>query len=198
MPDDRGGSRRRGVHVSSCWEVFRCLVFRRCFGAVGLHKVGCGRSVSSSRSRRGGDADWYVRVCALETVDARGGSGRDQVYEERLRFAASLCVRLSPSPPRDEGAQGGVLCRRLVYGCAAVATRYAKIVLPTRLMGRTSCSGRVREDVGLWQMGLVVECRGGCARCRDASEGACHNQQADCVGFHVRLHLRHSVGTSRA
>ena len=110
-------------------------MFRRCFGAVGLHKVGCGRSVSSSRSRRGGDADWYVRVCALETVDARGGSGRDQVYEERLRFAASLCVRVSPSPPRDEGAQGGVLCRRLVYGCAAVATRYAKIVLPTRLMG---------------------------------------------------------------
>ena len=50
-------------------------------------------------------------------------------------------------------------------------------------MARTSCSGRVREDVGLWQMGLVVECRGGCARCRDASEGACHNQQADCVGF---------------
>ena len=65
-------------------------------------------------------------------------------------------------------------------------------------LARTSCSGHVREDVGPWLKGLIVQCRGGCARCRDASEGACHNQQADCVGFHARLHLRHSVGTSRA
>ena len=47
-------------------------------------------------------------------------------------------------------------------------------------------SGRIREDVGLLLMGLiVVYCRGVCARCRDASEGACHNQHADSEVFHA-------------
>ena len=205
MPDDRIGLRRRGVHVSSCWEVFRCLVFRRCFGAVGLHKVGCGRSVSSSRSCRGGDADWYVWVCVLwEAIDARDGGGRDRVYEERRCFAAfSVCKAFTFTA---QGRGGAGRCFMPTSGVRLPSCRYALREDRTAreadgvrfALARTSCSGRVREDVGLWLKGLVVECRCGCARCRDASEGACHNQQADGVGFHVRLHLRLSVSTSRA
>ena len=73
----------------------------------------------------------------LETIDARDGSGRDRVYEERLCFAAfSVCKAFTLKfTAQEEGAQGGVLCRRLVCGCDAAATRYAEIVLPTRLMG---------------------------------------------------------------
>ena len=139
MPDDRVGLRRRGVHVSSCWEVFRCLVFRRCFGAVGLHKVGCGRSVSSSRSRRGGDADWYVWVCVLwEAIDARDGSGRDRVYEERRCFAAfSVCKAFTFTAQGRGGAGRCFMPTSSVRlpSYEAVATRYAKIVLPARMMG---------------------------------------------------------------
>ena len=91
--------------------------------------------------------------CVLwEAIDARDGSGRDRVYEERRCFAAFSVCKAFTFTAQVRGGAG-------------------RCFMPT--------SG-VRP------------------RCREASEGACHNQQAGCVGFHVRLHLRHSVGTSWA
>ena len=65
-------------------------------GASGLSactRLGAGGpgSVSSSRSRRGGDADWYVWACAL------GGRRRSRRERARsgLRGAALLCCFLS-------------------------------------------------------------------------------------------------------
>ena len=140
----------------------------------------------------------------LEAIDARDGSGRDRVYEERRCFAAfSVCKAFTFTA---QGRGGAGRCFMPTSGVRLLSCRYALREDRTAreadgvrfALARTSCSGRVREDIVLWLKGLVVECRGGCARCRDASEGACHNKQADCVDFHVRLHLRHSVGTSRA
>ena len=71
----------------------------------------------------------------LETIDARDGSGRDRVYEERLCYAAFSVCKAFTFTAQEEGAQGGVLCRRLACGCDAATTRYAEIVLPTRVMG---------------------------------------------------------------
>ena len=71
----------------------------------------------------------------METIDARDGSGRDRVYEERLCVAAFSVCKAFTFTAQEEGAQRGVLCRRLVCGCDAAITRYAEIVLPTRLMG---------------------------------------------------------------
>ena len=59
----------------------------------------------------------------LETIDARDGSGRDRVYEERRCFAAFPVCKAFTFTAQEEGAQGRVLCQRLVYGCEAVATR---------------------------------------------------------------------------
>ena len=74
--------------------------------------------------------------CVLwEAIDARDGSGRDRVYEERRCFAAfSLCEAFTFT------AQGRGRCIMPTSGVRlpsyeAVATRYAKIVLPARLMG---------------------------------------------------------------
>ena len=80
--------------------------------------------------------EWVrLGVCYWRPSTLATGAGAIVSMRSGFALLLSLCVRLSPSPPRDEGAQGGVLCRRLVCDCDAATTRYAEIVLPTRLMG---------------------------------------------------------------
>ena len=77
--------------------------------------------------------------CVLwEAIDARDGSGRDRVYEERRCFAAfSVCKAFTFTAQGRGGAGRCFMPTSSVRlpSYEAVATRYAKIVLPTRLMG---------------------------------------------------------------
>ena len=77
-----------------------------------------------------------------EAIDARDGSGRDRVYEERLCFAAFSLCKAFTFTAQGRGRAGRCFMptsgvRLPSYEAAAVDTRYAnlKIVLPARLMG---------------------------------------------------------------
>ena len=118
-------------------------VRERCPVGLRLHLGVCGRSVLQPWWHNGSDEGGlgvdsvFVRlgVCFWRPSTLATGAGAIGSTKSGFALLLSLCVRLSPSPPRGEGVQGGVLCRRFPRGCEAAATLYAEIVLPARLMG---------------------------------------------------------------